>query len=352
MRKLTSPTLRDVAAAAGVSLTTASCVLGTGRRGVSDALRARVEAAADELGYELHPRGRRRTQSLSIGVVVPSVTNAFFTAVIGALGGVLGQAGHHLVVAPSGDDPQAEDELVRLLSPRIDGLAIAPADQIGRATRELAARGVPVVVFDRVGGAIDLPSVVMDNFESAQRATMILVESGFERIALVNGPQRIATARERTRGYLAALEAAGLQASDDRIWLGEFTMHDGRRAVDWLLQGPERPDAIFSSSAMITPGVLAGLREHGVSWPHDMAVVGFGDGVFAQLVEPAVTVIEQPTQAMGETVARLLLTRPAANQPPAHVVLESMLVLRDSHWRSAPARSVARRSPRRSALAR
>lgn len=328
-------TLRDVASRAGVSLATASCALGQSRRGVSDDMRARVQRAADELGYELRPRGRRRARPLCIGVVIPDMSNTFFSTLVGAVDEALAKEGHSMLVAPSREDPEVEDQAVSLLARRIDGLVLAPASQVGPATLALARGGMPVVLVDRDGGAPQLPSVTMDNFGSAYRATMILVESGFERIALVNGPQRISTARGRTEGYLAALAAGGLERNDDWMWVGEFTFQDARRSVDWLMQLPKRPDAIFSTSAVLTSGVLTGLREHGLRWPDDVAVVGFGDAVYAALVEPGVTVIEQPTRVMGETAARIVLNRATYQQDAPHVLLPSRIVLRDSHWRRA-----------------
>lgn len=343
-------TLRDVAARAGVSLATASCALGQGRRGVSEEMRARVQSAADELGYELRPRGRRRGRPLYVGLVVPDVTNPFFASVTGAVSDVLAAEGHRVLIAPSREDPELEDQVVSLLSARVDGLVLAPTARVGPATLALARRGTPVVLVDRDGGAPQLPSVAMDNFDSAYRATMILVESGFKRIALVNGPQRVSTARERTDGYLAALAAGGLERSDEWIWVGEFSLQDGRRSVDWLMQAPERPDAIFSTSAMLTSGVLSGIRQHGLHWPDDLAVVGFGDAVYAALVEPGVTVIEQPTKTMGETAARILLNRSSHQQDAPHVLLPSKIVLRDSHWRRA--KPMARRPQRATTAAR
>jgi LacI family transcriptional regulator len=349
---LKRPTLREVAARAGVSLATASCALGQGKRSVSDVMRERVQRAADELGYQLRPRGRRKERPLWIAVVVPDVTNTFFAAVTGALSDALAVEGHRVVIAPSREDPALEDEIVATLARRVDGLALAPAQRVGPATLALAANGAPVVLVDRDGSTRQLPSVAMDNFDSAFRATMVLVESGFQRIALVNGPQRICTARDRTEGYLAALTAGGLRRNDRWVWFGEFNFEDARRAVDWLLQAPERPDAIFSTSAALTSGVLTGLRQHGLRWPDDVAVVGFGDAAYAALVEPGVTVIEQPTRLIGETAARMLLSRGGAQQEPPHVLIPSKLVLRDSHWRRARGRPHRQRALRAAAGAR
>lgn len=327
-------TLRDVAARAGVSLASASCALGHGRRGASDEMRAKVARAAAELGYELRPRGRRRSRSLTVAAVIPDIGNQFFDAMLGSVDAALRDAGHRMIVLPTGDDAAIEDDLIARVASRIDGLVLAPSSNVGPATDELVRRGRPVVLVDRDGGAPHLPSVTVDNFESAREATMVLVEHGFRRIAMVNGPSRVSTACARTAGYLAALATAGRTPIPDLLCTGEFSFEDGRSAVHHLLATNERPDAIFSASALLTSGVLYGLHEHALQWPEDVAVVGYGDAVFASLLEPAVTVVEQPTVAMGQAAVQILLSGTASQHEAGHVVLSSKLVLRDSHFRT------------------
>lgn len=329
-----APTLRAVAERAGVSLATASCALSRGRRSVSPTLRNRVFDAARELGYQPRPRGRPRGRSLTVGAVVPEATNSFFCQALRALQAALTARGHRLVVASSGDDPSVEDDLISRLASRIDGLVLTPAAGVTDATRALAARDLPVVLMDRDGDAPQFPSVSFDNFESARRATRVLLASGQRHIAIVNGPSRIGTARQRLGGYRAALSEAGVEVRDDYVRCDEFDAETARQAVHELLRLVNRPEAIFSASPISTSGVLLGLRDHRLRWPDDMAVVAFGDGVWASLVEPAVTVVEQPTAELGATAASLLLARTSSPHAAQHVVLSSRLVLRDSHWRS------------------
>ncbi|MHB8295975.1 MAG: LacI family DNA-binding transcriptional regulator [Acidimicrobiales bacterium] len=328
-----------MATRAGVSLATASYALGDGRRSVSEPLRSRVIEAAKELGYELRPRGRRQTRSLVIAAVVPDATNSFFADALRSIEGALRRDGHMLVVASSGDDPGREDDLVRYLRGKVDGLVLAPAEAAGPAFRELAASAIPVVVMDRDSQVPEVASVSIDNRDSARRATRLLAESRQTGIAIVNGPLRVSTARDRLAGYLLGLEEAGLSLQQEFLCEGEFSFAAGRQAVHNLLRLTTRPGAIFSTSAILTSGVLFGLKEHGLCWPDDIAVVGFGDAIWASLVEPTLTVIEQPTTEMGETAVRLLLarTRPPHSPPhsPQHVVLSSNLVLRESHWHGA-----------------
>lgn len=334
------PLLRDVAARAGVSLASASYALGHGRRSVSEPLRARVALAARELGYEPGPRGRRRSRGLTIGAIVPDATNAFFSETLRAMEAALRRDGHVLLTASSADSPEIEEDLVRYLRGKVDGLVLAPAGAAGPTFREMAASGMPVVLMDRDGQCPEVASVSMDNLESARRAARVLAESGQSRIAVVNGPTRVTTARDRLDGYILALEEAGIPLRQEYLWKGEFSFAAGRQAVHELLALSERPGAIFSTSAILTSGVLFGLKEHGMRWPDDLAVVGFGDAVWASLVEPTVTVVEQPTAQMGETAVGLLLARTQPPASPQHVVLTSSLVLRESHWRGARAQRI------------
>lgn len=324
-------TLRDVARRAGVSLATASYALGSGRRSVGEETRRRVVQAADDLGYRRGPRGRRPTRRLVVGVVVPDATNSFFAETLRSLERMLQGEGHAAVIASSGDDPDREEDLLRYLAGKVDALVVAPAGPLSVREQALSAR-VPIVVMDRDGAAPELPSVRLDNEASARRATRVLLESGHRRVAIVNGPLRVSSARERLAGYRSALAEIGVEEVADLVRCGEFTYDFGREAVRDLLRLPAPPDAIFSASAILTAGVLSALREHRLRWPDDVAVVGFGDAVWASLVEPAVTVVEQPTAELGATAGRLALAAVRRVTAPQHLVLASRLVVRDSHW--------------------
>jgi DNA-binding LacI/PurR family transcriptional regulator len=209
---------------------------------------------------------------------------------------------------------------------------MTPCGPVPDAVGRLVAGGMPVVLMDRDGGSTALSRVVMDNHRSAFQATRLLIESGHRRIALVNGPASVGTARERFRGYRDALAFARLEPDGALVRGVPFTHEDGRTATLDLLSGLQRPDAIFSSSVILTSGVLRALQERGLRWPDDIAVVGYGDADWAALVTPPLTVIQQPAGQLGEVAGQLLLAghRGGAGQ---HVVLESHLVLRESHWR-------------------
>lgn len=329
--------MRDVARLAGVSLASVSYVLNEGPRPVSGELRQRVVAAMEQLGYRPARRGRSRTRPMTVGAVVPDATNPFFSRAVAGLESVLRPGGHRLLTGSSGEDPAREVDLVAAcVRAHVDGLVLTPSGAVPPVIERLAATGLPVVLMDREGGSSTLDRVVMDNYRCAFRATRLLIESGHRRIALVNGPREVGTAAERLRGYTDALAFAGLPVAEDHVRPGPFTHEHGRQATLDLLALPVPPDAVFSSSVILTSGVLHALRERGLRWPDDIAIVGFGDAAWVPVVTPPLTVIEQPALQLGEVAARLLLAAGGRRERVGQrVVLDAQLILRESHWRAA-----------------
>ncbi len=329
-------TMRDVARRANVSLATVSYVLNQGPRPVSAQLRERVLAAMRELDYQPVRRGRSRVRPLTVGVVVPDASNSFFARAVDGLVSVLGEEGHLVLTASSYEDPGRERLLIGAFrQARVAGLVLTPCGRVPAEAEQLERAGQPVVLMDRDGGSDSLRRVVMDNYRSAFQAARLLIESGHRRVALVNGPEHVSTARDRLRGYRDALAFADAPRGDEYVRGGPFTVEHGRVATLDLLGLRRRPDAIFSSSAILTAGVVWALRQHGVRWPDDIGLVGFGDDTWASLVTPPLTVIEQPAQQLGEVAARLLLSADGGRAEAQQVVLDSTVVLRESHWRAA-----------------
>lgn len=325
--------MREVARRAGVSLATVSYVVNDGPRRVSDNLRERVLGAIHDLGYQPARRGRARRYPLEVGVLVPDTTNLFFSRAISAIQSALLADGHLVVAASSHGDRDREAKLVAaFVRHQVDGLIISPAGDVPDAVERLAAAGQPVVLMDWDGENSTLNRISLDNYHSALQATRLLIESGHRRIALVGGPTSASSARARQRGYRDALAAAGI-AELEEVRSGPFTHQQGRSAMLDLLSLPSPPDAIFSGSVLLTLGVLQALQERRLRWPDDLGLVGYGDARWASVVLPPLTVIEQPVDQVGEVAVRLLMASMDRRAAVQHVVLDSRLVLRDSHWR-------------------
>jgi len=335
-------TIRDVARAAGVSVATVSYVLNQGPRPVSAALRARVLDAVRELEYQPLGAERKRLRTLAVGIVVPHASHPFFADAIGGATRVLQQEGHVVFASSSENEPVRERQLIQaLLRRRVDGLILTTCGGVSPLIEQASRNGVSVVIMDRDGGSSSVSRVTINNYQSSFQAVRLLWETGHTQIGLINGPDSIDTARERVRGYTEALAFVGQPLRPELLRLGPFTFEHGLQATRALLALADPPTAIFSSSAVLTAGVLWGVRERRLRIPDDVAVVGFGDPVWASLVTPPLTVIEQPTARLGEVVARLLLGSRGGDRSGSgqHVVLEPRLVLRESHWRVAQARA-------------
>ena len=329
--------MRDVAQRAGVSLATVSYVVNKGPKPVSDELRERVRSAMRELDYKPARRGRAPRHPLLVGVVVPDMTNMFFSRAIGAAGALLGAEGHLMVASSSNGDHDREAELLAMFTRLgVGGLLVAPAGEVSAELERLAADGMPIVLLDWDAEGNRLDRVALDNHGSAYRATRLLIENGHRRIAFVGGPELVSSAQQRLAGYRDALASARLLEFAN-IRGGPYTHEAGRAAALDLLSEIHPPEAIFSGGVLLTLGVLQALRERHMRLTEDVALVGYGDARWASVLTPPLTVIEQPVEQLGEMAVKLLLSGRYGRAAWQRVVLESRLVVRESHWRSARA---------------
>jgi DNA-binding LacI/PurR family transcriptional regulator len=197
--------------------------------------------------------------------------------------------------------------------------------------------GMAIVAIDR--HVVDLPtdSVVVDNESASHEAVTHLIRLGHQRIAIVGGPNDADTARERMRGYERALREARISLQPELVCRGDFREAAALAVTRRLLDLPEPPSAIFAVNNLTTIGVLGALRERGVEVPSEMSVVGFDDIPTAELLEPPLTVVQQPTYRVGARAADLLIRR--LREPSAavkEVVLTARLIVRGS---TGPARA-------------
>lgn len=334
--------MRDIAALAGVSLGTVHYVLNPGTRQVSPERRDRVLQAMRGLDYELAPRARRRDQTLEIGVVLPSLTNFFFGSCLEGIRRVMARGGHLMLAACHGDSVEEERRaLAAMRRRRVAGLIFTPCWEIPAEVERMARDGLPVAVMDRCPPTVALNRVVMNIYESSFDATRLLLENGHRKIALINGAEGMYTSLERRRGYVDALHFAGLDYRPEYERCGPWTFEHGYQAAADLAALSDPPQASFISSPMLTLGALSALRERHLDWPDDVAIVGYGDPAWASLVQPPLTVIQQPLEQMGESAANLVLGSINTSKPAncQSVTITSHLVVRQSHWRTRRAGS-------------
>lgn len=331
------PTIRDVAALAGVSVGTVSRVI-NGTPDVTPELRRRVEASMEELGYRpnLLARNFRRQRSGTLGIVVPGITDPFFAELVRQVEGAAAAAGYTVLIGNAGYRADREIAYLAKLRERVvDGLVFAASTDPPELTPGDRSRMVAV---DREIDGLDL--VACDHEAGAQEAVRHLVDLGHRRVACISGPQHVPVFRQRFAGYRAIigplLAAEGID-QDAYVRFEPFSALRGLESAHALLNVEPRPTAIFATSDQQAIGALRACADRGLRTPEDLSVVGFDDIPVAEYVQPRLTTVRQPINAIGRLVVERLMGRlDAPSQPPQRHVLPGELQVRAS---SGPAPS-------------
>jgi len=317
-----------------------------GHSSVAAELRARVQRAIDDLGYRPNvlARGLRGGRTQSLGLVIPDVTNPFFSAMVLEVEQAASRAGYSVILGNSMESREAEAVYIELLiSRQVDGLLIAPSVH----TRSIeVAQNVPVVAIGRPLKGI--PSVTIDNRKGAIKAVEYLLGLGHRDIACIAGPRVLSGASDRHRGYLDAaghaLRASGIDPGD-RTRFVAFDYESGYKAASELLAADPRPTAIFASSDQQAIGALRAAGDAGLEVPRDLSIVGFDNIPLTNLMTPRITTIEMA--AMGERGVQVVLDILVGKSAPMEQRLGTTLIVRDS---CAPPRSTGNLAARRKSL--
>jgi LacI family transcriptional regulator len=327
-------TITDVAKRAGVSPITVSRVI-NGARNVNLATRHKVEQAVQELKYvpNVAARSLRSKRTCSLALIVPDVTNVFWTTVARGVEDAAQSSGYSVLLCNTDETPAKQERYLDVvLGQQVDGVIIAPYDGEAHNLSKLRDRHLPTVVIDRHIKGWDVDSVCSDSVAGARALVQHLIELGHTRIAVITGPENTSTAHDRVTGYRLALAKAGIPIDPRLIRFGEFRSPSGEQLTYQLLDEGLHPTAIFAANNAIALGVITALEKRAQKIPQDMALVCFDDLPEASRLFPFLTVVAQPVYEMGLNAAQLLLSRLGAdsNLQPRHVVLPTRLILRYS----------------------
>jgi LacI family transcriptional regulator, galactose operon repressor len=336
-------TITDVAARAGVHPSTVSRVLNSHVDStIRPETRQRVLRAAEQLGYRASPLARslRLQRTLTLGMLVPDITNPFFSSIIKGAEDAARDRGYTLILGNSEDEPEREETYLRVLRERqVDGLLIASSQMADETIAGLRDDGFPFVLLNRGARFPGDLVVVVDNLAASIEVVDHLAALGHRRIGHIAGPQNTTTGMDRLDGYREAVRALGLADDPELVaYAAGFSVASGRRALAAMLAGPARPTAVFAANDLIAIGMLQHLRQVGVRVPGDLSIVGFNDIPLAGLLEPALTTVRVPQLEMGAVATHLLIDR--LEDRPIHdvrVTLPTALVVRSST--AAPATS-------------
>ena len=341
--KFTAITIKDIAKALGLSISTVSKAL-HGSHEISKETKAQVLAYANQYKYKPNPiaQSLKKGRSKSIGVIVCNIDNNFFSQAINGIESVARQKDYNVIITQSRESYDREVANSEHLSSRsVDGLIIslsAETCNIDHLVR-LHQKGLPIAFFDRVTDAIATHQVIADNYKGAYEATRHLLQQGFRRIAHITSSPSLSITSERLQGYRQALRDAGMHPDPRYIKLcehGGMIQEETRQALMQLLELPDRPDAIFTASDRLSTTTLSLLRQMQIEIPGQIALVGFTNSISADIFNPSLTAVVQPALEMGQQITELLIQLIESKRPVTSFqkhVLATELKIRDSSIR-------------------
>ncbi|MCS3843561.1 LacI family DNA-binding transcriptional regulator [Microbacterium sp. AK031] len=301
--------VREVAAAAGVSVGTVSNVLNRRDKVAADTVE-RVLAVIDDLGFVRNDAARqlRAGRSRSIGLVVPDAGNPFFADVARGAEVRAEEERLSVLLGNSDEDPSRENRYLELFrEQRVNGVLISPASDVLDKLDKVQSAGIPVVLVDHELPGSAFCSVSVDDVEGGYLAVRHLIDIGRRRIAFIGGPSSIAQVANRLRGARRAVEETP-DATLELIEMPALTVLNGRAAGEEIVGRTVRPEAIFAANDLLAVGLLQAFSMFStVRVPEDIAIVGYDDIDFASATVVPLSSIRQPARLIGHTAVDLLL---------------------------------------------
>ena len=327
--------IKDIAKAVGVSTSTVSRAL-RDTYDVNPETREKVLKVAKELNYKpnLHAKALSSGQSKNIAVVIPFITNYYFSTVISGIQEVAYNAGYNLILLVTNDDADREQAMINNLSiANLDGLLISISSNsvmIHHFT-QLINDGVPIVFFDRAPKEIKTTKVLQNDYQGAYDATIHLIQKGYSKIAHIAGNQQLDFTQDRLKGYISALKACKKEINHEWIIFSGFSQESGYIDTQKLLSLPNKPDAIFAVNDRKAVGAILALKEHHLTVGKSFGVIGFTNDPIATIVTPTLSTIEEPAFEIGKKSCELLIKHiQNKSLKPQHIVLPSKLIVRES----------------------
>jgi len=324
--------MKDVAKMAGVSTSTVSRVL-TRPEVVQKETRDKVMTAVDALNYKpnLVARQFRRNETKIILVVVPNITEQFFSKILKGIDDVASKNGYKVLLCDTANSIDKEMEYINLLHQKqVDGMILLTA-RIDKEKLLSLADQFPVVLACEYVDVVKIPTVSINNVSSARRITEHLITLGHQNIAHITGCIEGIVSRDRVEGYMQALSLHNINFNEAYVVEGDATIQSGYNQMKNLLNFENRPTALFAHNDEMAIGAISAVKEEGLKVPDDIAVVGFDDLEISRIVEPQLTTINQPRFEIGKKAMELLLMRIRGESIKVEkFIMDYELIIRDS----------------------
>lgn len=319
------PSLKDIAKITGVSPTTVSRVLNGKAKAYRISLPTNelVVQTAAEIGYipNQTARGLRIKKSNTIGLILPNITNPFFSRIASAIESAARSMGFSIILSDSQHDQSLEIESIRtLMSRNVDGLIVLPMGQDSKYLKLVIDSGIPLVIADRYFSDLNCPQVISDNYQGAFNATEHLVDNNHRYIACIQGRQNTSVNNERLKGYSDAMKKHQLKINSSFIVGDDFGAQNGYVSMKILQSVHPRPTAIFAFSNLIALGAVKAMRENNMSFPNNISMIAFdNDQPLLEYLATPISTVAQQTDEIGQIAFKLLMTLINQNEEQSEV---------------------------------
>jgi DNA-binding LacI/PurR family transcriptional regulator len=328
-------TIYDIAEAAGVSIATVSKVINNRGR-VGEKTRERVLRVIQEMNYSPNriASALGGKSMCTLGLLIPDISNPFYSEIVRGAEDCGRKWGYNVLICNTDNNTRREmDYLLALRQKRVDGVILATASSSDTRREDLESLGIPIAFISREIPGFESIRVIVDNFRGGYLATRHLIDLGHQNIALFTEPLNIMTSSERLRGYVEALQEAGIPYRPEWVRPGSFGIESGYRLAQELLRESRDPipTAVFAANDQLAIGAIQAFKEAGRLVPEDVSVVGFDNSMLCTIVDPPLTTVAQPMYEMGKTVVdRLIEAIQKGRNGSERIVLEPKLVVRRS----------------------
>jgi LacI family transcriptional regulator len=328
------PTIKDVAARAGVSRQTVSRVIND-KGEVSSATRDRVLVVIEEMGYRPNAAARSMVvgRTCTLGCIAPNLTDYTFANIIEGAQAEARRLGFFILTGSAPTEADVEPLLEEMLRRQIDGLLMLNprADERYRYVLPLLQKGMSIVYLNNTSRGEPISAVHCDDRDGGFQATRHLIKLGHTAIATIMGSSNEECTLDRLEGYRLALAEGNLDFVPELTIQGDWSATSGYQATQRLLRSNHPFSAIFAQNDQMAVGAIRALREADRSVPGDISVIGFDDIPLASYFDPPLTTLRQPMQESGKQAARLLVESiQNPDGPPKQVAIQARLIERDS----------------------
>ncbi|MEN9910269.1 MAG: hypothetical protein RLZZ540_3428 [Bacteroidota bacterium] len=334
-------TISDIAKELGIAPATVSRAL-SNHPEISASTKKKVKAVAERLDYTPNKMASslRSGKTKLIGVLIPTAEHLFFGSVIHGISNLASQHGYDVLIYQSNESEEFEKKGINtFIGARVDGILVSISKNTTDFShfKSVKEKNIPIAFFDRTNDDLEISSVCIDDYLGAFMATESLIQSGYNSIAHISGPQHIKAFTERIRGYKAALEQHNIPFDNNLIYNGDISIDAGRKGVHYFLNLENQPDAVFAVEDFTALGALKELKEKGIQVPNKFGVIGFCNDLFGEHITPSLSTVDQKTVQMGEEAFNLifeLISKKGEKTNYQKRILTPILITRESSKRN------------------